>query len=136
MDKKGARTEEPKVVEAVQGLVSDKLDRVEAQLDSTVESAKEAVHELRTEAKELADKTPTRVKGLWERMQDKVDAQMDEHPWLIPYVTVPESERQCCWNEAVFWKPLTMGLSESPFNRHRSPLLVSLELLLHRRRAP
>jgi ElaB/YqjD/DUF883 family membrane-anchored ribosome-binding protein len=70
-------------VEAVQGLVSENLDRVEAQLDSTVESAKEAVHELRSEAQEVADKTLTRFKGLWERMQNKVEAQMDEHPWLI-----------------------------------------------------
>jgi hypothetical protein len=83
MDTKGVETQEPKVVEAVQGLVSENLDRVEAQLDSTVDSAKEAVHELRTEAQEVANKTLTRFKGFWEGMQDKVDAQMDKHPWLI-----------------------------------------------------
>jgi ElaB/YqjD/DUF883 family membrane-anchored ribosome-binding protein len=76
-------TEEPKVVEAVQGLVSENLDRVEAQLDSTVDTAKEAVHELRAEAQEVADKTLTRFKGAWEGMQGKIDAQMDKHPWLI-----------------------------------------------------
>jgi ElaB/YqjD/DUF883 family membrane-anchored ribosome-binding protein len=82
MDTKGVQSEEPKVVEAVQGLVGSNLDRVEAQLDSTVDTAKEAVHELRTEAQEVADKALTRAKGLFERMQDKIDAQMDEHPWL------------------------------------------------------
>ena len=83
MDTKRVESQEPKVVEAVQGLVSENLDRVEAQLDSTVDTAKEAVHELRTEAQQVADKTLTRVKGLLERMQDKIDAQMDEHPWLV-----------------------------------------------------
>jgi hypothetical protein len=63
MGSKGVGTDEPKVVEAVQGLVSENLDRVEAQLDSTVESAKEAVHELRSEAQEVADKTVTAFQG-------------------------------------------------------------------------
>jgi hypothetical protein len=83
MDTKGVESQEPKVVDAVQGLVSENLDRVEAQLDSTVDSAKEAVHELRTEAQEVANKTLTRFKASWGRMQDKLDAQMNEHPWLI-----------------------------------------------------
>jgi ElaB/YqjD/DUF883 family membrane-anchored ribosome-binding protein len=83
MDTKRVEPQEPKVVEAVQGLVSENLDRVEAHLDSTVDSAKETVHELRTEAHEVADKTLTRFKASWGRMQDKLDAQMNAHPWLL-----------------------------------------------------
>jgi hypothetical protein len=82
MDKQGSGTEE-KLVEAVQGLVSQNLDNVEAQIDSTVEGAKQAVHELRSEAQEAADRTLTRFKGFWEGTQEKLDAQMASHPWIV-----------------------------------------------------
>jgi ElaB/YqjD/DUF883 family membrane-anchored ribosome-binding protein len=83
MEKKRSGTEEMKVVETVQGLVSQNLDTVEAKIDSTVDSAKDAVHELRSEAQEIADRTLTRFNGFWGRMQEKADAQMAQHPWII-----------------------------------------------------
>src|SRR3982751_2256415 len=76
-------TEEPKVAQAVQGLVSENLDRVEAQLDSTVDNAKEVVHELRSEAEAVAEQTLTRFQGVWGQIQQKLDSQMDRHPWLV-----------------------------------------------------
>jgi hypothetical protein len=82
MDKQGSGAEE-KMVEAVQGVVSQNLDTVEARIDSTVDNAKDAVHELRSEAQEAADRTLTRFKGFWERMQEKADAQMALHPWIV-----------------------------------------------------
>lgn len=82
MDKPGSGTEE-KMVEAVQGLVSENLDRVEAQIDSTVDRAKETVHELRSEAQEVVDRTLTRFKGFWERMEEQLDTQMTLHPWIV-----------------------------------------------------
>ena len=83
MERTGGRTEEPKVTEAVQGLVSDNLNRVEAQVDSTVESAKEVVHELRSEAETVTDQTLRRFQGVWGQMQEKLNTQMEQHPWLI-----------------------------------------------------
>jgi len=80
MDKQGS---EEKVVEAVHGLVSQNLDNVEAQIDSTVEGAKQAVHELRSEAQEAANRTLTRFKGFWGEMQEKFNAQMASHPWIV-----------------------------------------------------
>ena len=83
MDKQGLGTEEMNVVETAQGLVSQNLDKVEAQIDSTVDRAKDAVHELRSEAQEIADRTLTRFNGFWGQMQEKADAQMAQHPWIV-----------------------------------------------------
>ena len=82
MNKQDSKAEE-KIVEAVQGVVSQNLDTVEARIDSTVDNAKDAVHELRSEAQEAADRTLTRFKGVWEGMQEKLDAQMASHPWMV-----------------------------------------------------
>lgn len=83
MDKQESGGEETKTVEAVQDLVGQNLDKVEAQIDSTVDSAKEAVHELRGQAQEAADRTLTSFGGAWGRMQEKLDTQMERHPWLV-----------------------------------------------------
>jgi hypothetical protein len=83
MDTQESGGEETKTVEAVQDLVSQNLDKVEAQIDSPGDSAKEAVHELRVQAQEAADRTLTSFRGVWRRMQDKLDTQMEQHPWLI-----------------------------------------------------
>ena len=83
MDKQESGTKQTKTVEAVRDLVGQNLDKVEAQIDSTVDSAKEAAHELRGEAQEAADRTLTRLKGAWDRMQEKVEAQMALHPWVV-----------------------------------------------------
>ncbi|HKN88582.1 MAG TPA: hypothetical protein VJV04_17085 [Nitrospiraceae bacterium] len=83
MEKTGAGTEEMKIVEAAQDLVSQNLDKVEAQIDSTVDNAKNVVHELRSEAQEVADRTLIRFKGFWGRMQEKAEAQMAERPWVV-----------------------------------------------------
>jgi hypothetical protein len=83
MEKTGFGSEEMKVVETMQGLVTENLDTVEAKIDSTVDSAKDAVHELRSEAQEVAERTLTRFKGFWEQMQEKADAQMTLHPWIV-----------------------------------------------------
>lgn len=82
MEKTGLGSEEMKVVETVQGLVSQNLDTVEAKIDSTVDSAKDAVHELRSEAQEMADRTLTRFNGFWGRMQEKADARWLNTPGL------------------------------------------------------
>ena len=83
MDNTGARTEEMKIVESAQDLVNQNLDKVEAGIDTTVDTAKNAVHELRNEAQEVADRTLIRFKGFWERMQEKAEAQMAERPWVV-----------------------------------------------------
>lgn len=82
MDQQASGTEE-EMVEAAQALVNQNLDKVEAQIDSTVDSAKETVHELRSEAQEAADRTLIRFKGFWERALEKLDAQMAVHPWVV-----------------------------------------------------
>lgn len=66
VDKTGSGTEEMKMVEAAQGLVSQNLDKVEAQIDSTVDNAKNFVHELRSETEEAVDRTLSRFTGFWE----------------------------------------------------------------------
>lgn len=60
--------ENSKAVETMQGLVGENLDKVEAQMDSTVDSAKEVVHELRSEAQEAVDESLSRFQGTWERI--------------------------------------------------------------------
>src|SRR5690349_5388880 len=52
-----------KMVGAAQGIVSQNLDKVEAQIDSTVDNAKNFVHELRSETEEAVDRTLTRFTG-------------------------------------------------------------------------
>lgn len=76
-------TESIKAVEAMQGLVAENLDKVEAQMDSTVDSAKEVVHELRSEAQEAVGQSLSRFQEAWERIQNKVSAQIDQHPWIV-----------------------------------------------------
>jgi len=83
MNKTGSGTEEMKMVEAAQDLVSQNLDKVEAQIDSTVDNAKNAVHELRSEAQEAVDRTLIRFTEFWERVQKEVEAQMAQRPWVV-----------------------------------------------------
>ena len=83
MDKTGSGTEEMKMVEAAQDLVNQNLDKVEAQIDSTVDTAKNVVHELRSEAQEAADRTLIRFEGFWNQIQEKAEAQMAQRPWLV-----------------------------------------------------
>ena len=72
-----------KMVEAAQDLVSQNLDKVEAQIDSTVDNAKNAVHELRSEAEEAVDRTLIRFTEFWARVQKEVEAQMAQRPWVV-----------------------------------------------------
>jgi len=83
MDKRGLGTEEMKIVEAAQDLVSQNLDKVEEQIDSTVDNAKNAVHELRSEAQEAVDRTLIRFTEFLERVQKEVEAQMAQRPWVV-----------------------------------------------------
>ena len=83
MNKTGSGTEEMKMVEAAQDLVSQNLDKVEARIDSTVDNAKNAVHELRSEAQEAVDRTLIRFTEFWERVQKEVEAQMAQRPWVV-----------------------------------------------------
>lgn len=76
-------TETMKAVEAMKGLVTENFDKVEAQVDSTVESAKEVVHEMRSEAQEVVGESLSHFQGAWERIQNKVYSQLDEHPWIV-----------------------------------------------------
>ena len=83
MNKTGSGTEEMKMVEAAQDLVSQNLDKVEARIDSTVDNARNAVHELRSEAQEAVDRTLIRFTEFWERVQKEVEAQMAQRPWVV-----------------------------------------------------
>jgi ElaB/YqjD/DUF883 family membrane-anchored ribosome-binding protein len=83
MDKELPVKEAAETVEAVDRLIDQSLNKVEAQIDSTVDSAKEAVHEMRSEAQKAADRTLDRFSGFWQRTQQKLDTQMELHPWVV-----------------------------------------------------
>jgi uncharacterized protein YjbJ (UPF0337 family) len=76
MDKELPVKEAAETVEAVDRLIDQSLNKVEAQIDSTVDSAKEAVQK-------AADRTLDRFSGFWQRTQQKLDAQMELHPWVV-----------------------------------------------------
>lgn len=83
MDKELPVKEEVKAAETVDHLIDQSLNKVEAQVDSTVESAKVTLHEMRSEAQKVADRTLDRFSGFWQRTQQKLDAQMALHPWVV-----------------------------------------------------
>lgn len=81
MDKEPQAKDE--MIEGVRGLIDQNLNKVEAQVDSTVDTAKGSVHEMRNEAEKAADRALNRFKGTWERTQQKLEEQMALHPWVL-----------------------------------------------------
>ena len=65
------------------GVVSQNLDSVESGVDEAIDSAKEAVHEFRGKAEEVADAVLDRVNRSWERQRPRFEAYMTSHPWIV-----------------------------------------------------
>ena len=65
------------------GVVSQNLDSVESGVDEAIDSAKEAVHEFRGKAEEVADAVLDRVNKSWERQRLRIEAYMTSHPWIV-----------------------------------------------------
>ena len=65
------------------GVVSQNLDSVESGVDEAIDSAKEAVHEFRGKAEEVADAVLDRVNRSWERHRPRIEAYMTSHPWIV-----------------------------------------------------
>jgi ElaB/YqjD/DUF883 family membrane-anchored ribosome-binding protein len=76
------------LVEAVEGMVEKNLDEVESQLDSTVDRAKGAVHELRNETQEAAAQAAVQLKGWLDRVQGSIQAQLASRPWIVIVVVL------------------------------------------------
>ncbi len=71
------------VIEGMRGLVDQNLNKVEAEIDSRVKTAKESVRGIRSLAEKTADQALGRLRGSWEETQQKLEAQMARHPWLV-----------------------------------------------------
>lgn len=65
------------------GVVSENLDSVESGVDVAIDSAKDAVHEFRDKAEEVADAVLERVNKSWERQRPRIEAYMTSHPWIV-----------------------------------------------------
>ncbi|MDF2459254.1 MAG: hypothetical protein K0S79_1670 [Nitrospira sp.] len=65
------------------GVVSENLDSVESGVDVAIDSAKDAVHEFRDKAEEVADAVLGRVNKSWERQRPRIEAYMTSHPWIV-----------------------------------------------------
>jgi hypothetical protein len=71
------------MIEGVREIIDQNLNKVETEIDSTVESAKGSVHAIRTEAEMAAERALNRLRGSWDRTQQKLEAQMAQHPWMV-----------------------------------------------------
>jgi len=74
---------EDQLVGTAKDVMSQNLDKVEAGVDTAIDSTKQAVHALRSEAQEVVDRTLNRVKGAWEGRRPSVEQYMDSHPWVV-----------------------------------------------------
>jgi ElaB/YqjD/DUF883 family membrane-anchored ribosome-binding protein len=74
------RKEDQDIVGAAQGVVAQNLSMVEAGVDTAIQ---EAVHEVRSEAQQVVDRTLNRVKGTLEQQRPKIEEYMASHPWIV-----------------------------------------------------
>lgn len=81
MEQRAKEQMEP--INEVKDLIDQNLEKVEARLDSTVESAKVAVHEIRNESQQALERTLDRFGDVWERAQSRLEAQVGRHPWAV-----------------------------------------------------
>ena len=72
-----------RVVRNAHGVISQNLDTVESGVDIAVETAKEAVHELRGKAQELAGDTVKSVQRTWNKKRPRIERYMEAHPWIV-----------------------------------------------------
>jgi hypothetical protein len=52
-------------------------------VDIAIDTAKEAVHELREKAQDIAGDTVRQVEKTWHKKRPQIHRYMDNHPWLV-----------------------------------------------------
>jgi hypothetical protein len=72
-----------RTVRNARGVISQNLDTVESGVDIAIETAKEAVHELRDTAQEVAGKTVGDMQRTWDKKRPRIERYMETHPWVV-----------------------------------------------------
>ena len=72
-----------KIVRNAQGVISQNLDTVESGVDIAIETAKEAVHELRGKAQDVASETVRSMQRTWDKKRPRIETYMESHPWMV-----------------------------------------------------
>lgn len=65
------------------GVISQNLDTVETGVDLAIDTAKEAVHELRDKAQDVAGETLKSIQRTWDKKRPRIERYMDTHPWFV-----------------------------------------------------
>jgi hypothetical protein len=82
-----AEDREPKYrgtpVRNARGVISQNLDTVESGVDIAIDTAKEAVHELRGKAENIAGEAVGQMQRRWERKWPRIETYMETHPWVV-----------------------------------------------------
>jgi CHASE3 domain sensor protein len=69
--------------EDARGVVNQNLDAVESGVDTAIDGAKDAVHEFRGKAQDMADAILDRVNRSWQQQRPRIEAYMNAHPWVV-----------------------------------------------------
>jgi hypothetical protein len=70
-------------VSAAQSVISQNLDTVESGVDISIETAKEAVHELREKAQNVAGETVRSAQRTLDTKRPMIERYMESHPWIV-----------------------------------------------------
>jgi hypothetical protein len=68
-----------RTVRDARGVISQNLDTVESGVDIAIDTAKEAVHEFRGKAQEIAGETVSQMQRTWNKKRPKIERHMDTH---------------------------------------------------------
>jgi hypothetical protein len=72
-----------RTVRNARGVISQNLDTVESGVDIAIDTAKDAVHELRDTAQEVAGKTIGDMQRTWDKKRPRIERYMETHPWVV-----------------------------------------------------
>jgi hypothetical protein len=72
-----------RTVRDARGVIDQNLDTVESGVDIAIETAKDAVHELRDKAQEVAGKTVGDMQRTWDKKRPRIERYMETHPWVV-----------------------------------------------------
>jgi hypothetical protein len=72
-----------RTVRDARGVISQNLDTVESGVDIAIDTAKEAVHEFRGKAQDIAGETVSQMQRTWDKKRPRIERYMDAHPWLV-----------------------------------------------------